>query len=33
LVTPFLYSKVMSKEFIDWDQNYANEYEINYIMQ
>ena len=33
LVTPFLYNKTMAKEFIDWDQNYANEYEINYLMQ
>ena len=33
LVTPFVYSKVMSKQFIDWDQNYANEYERDYIMQ
>ena len=33
LVTPFIYNKIMAKEFIDWDQNYANEYERNYVMQ
>ena len=33
LVTPFLYNKIMAKEFIDWDQNYANEFERNYVMQ
>ena len=33
LITPFLYNKRMAKEFIDWDQNYASEYERNYIMQ
>ena len=33
LITPFLYKKIMAKELIDWDQNRANEYERNYIMQ
>ena len=33
LITPFLYKKIMAKELIDWEQNYANEYERNYIMQ
>jgi alkane 1-monooxygenase len=31
LFTPFLYKKIMSKELIHWDKNYANEYEKNYI--
>ena len=33
LFTPFLYNKLMAKELIDWDQNYATEYERNYNMQ
>ena len=33
LVTPFIYKKIMAKEFINWDQNYANDYERNYVMQ
>jgi len=33
LITPFLYKKIMAKELIHWDQNRANEYERNYIMQ
>jgi hypothetical protein len=33
LATPFLYNKIMAKEFVDWDQNYANEYERNYLIQ
>ncbi|MDP6906683.1 MAG: alkane 1-monooxygenase [Candidatus Thalassarchaeaceae archaeon] len=32
LFTPFLYTKLMAKELIDWDQNYATEYERNYNM-
>ena len=31
LFTPFLYKKIMSKELIHWDKNYANEYEKNYV--
>ena len=31
LFTPFLYKKIMSRELIHWDKNYANEYEKNYV--
>ena len=33
LVTPFLYKKIMVKELVNWDENYANEFERNYILQ
>tara|TARA_B110000003_G_scaffold236487_1_gene241155 strand:- start:646 stop:1773 length:1128 start_codon:yes stop_codon:yes gene_type:complete len=31
LFTPFIYKKIMAKELINWDENFANEYERNYV--
>ena len=31
LFMPFLYKRIMNKELVDWDQNYANDFEINLV--
>ncbi|MBS29641.1 MAG: hypothetical protein CMG39_00570 [Candidatus Marinimicrobia bacterium] len=31
LIFPFLYKKIMSKELLNWDQNFANEFEKNLV--
>ena len=28
---PFLYKRIMNKELVNWDQNYANEFERNLV--
>jgi alkane 1-monooxygenase len=28
---PFLYKRIMKKELVNWDQNYANEFERNLV--
>ena len=31
LFMPFLYKRIMNKELLDWDQNYANDFERNLV--
>ena len=31
LFVPFLYNRIMKKELVNWDQNYANEFERNLV--